>query len=146
MNTEGIIGLGKLTFFDDIDGLTRSPSERELADYVHLIPDVSEKKDEKNSDAELEPLFVNDGDRLAMYGRLKLLLDCAIIQSIEAYNSPEIWWYLSLIHEKFENPARKDTLLMCIKSRENLPLREFSVCQFSISDTSKLCRPYMYVT
>ena len=130
LNTEGIIGLGKLTFFDDIDGLTRSPSERELADYVHLIPDVSEKKDEKNPDTELEPLFVNDGDRLAMYGRLKLLLDCAIIQSIEAYNSPEIWWYLSLIHEKFENPARKDTLLMCIKSRENLPLREFSVCQF----------------
>ena len=130
LNTEGIIGLGKLTFFDDIDGLQRSPSEKELADYVHLIPDVSEKKDEKNSDTELEPLFVNDGDRLAMYGRLKLLLDCAIIQSIEAYNSPEIWWYLSLIHEKFENPARKDTLLMCIKSRENLPLREFSVCQF----------------
>ena len=74
--------------------------------------------------------FVNETDRSAAYARLKFLLECAILESIDAYYSPEVWWYLSLIYEKYQDDEYKNSLLKCVKYQELNPVRSLRFCNY----------------
>lgn len=124
LNVDAIIGIAQLIFPAET---TNSSSEKQLVDYCKLVPDKNSKESKLDMEKH-EMFFVNKVDKSAAFARLKLLIDCSLVKSIDAYFSPEIWWYLSLIHEKYGNKEIKDTLLNCIKNKETSPLRSFKFC------------------
>ncbi|SMN17714.1 similar to Saccharomyces cerevisiae YGR198W YPP1 Cargo-transport protein involved in endocytosis [Maudiozyma saulgeensis] len=127
LNVDAIIGFAAFVFPNDT---TTSASEQQLIDYCKL--QNSEEVNEKNKFAgdDYELFCGNDVNKSAAFARLKLLIDCSLNKSIDAYYSPEIWWYLSLIHEKYGNNEISDTLLNCIQNKETCPLRSFKFCNY----------------
>ena len=127
LNADAIIGFAQLVFPDET---TNSASEQQLVDYCKLSDGTENPSAPKFDADEYDKFFGNRVDKSAVFARLKLLIDCALVKSVEAYFSPEIWWYLSLIHEKYGNKEMKDTLLNCIKNKETCPLRPFRFCDY----------------
>ncbi|GMM55759.1 Ypp1 protein [Maudiozyma humilis] len=127
LNADAIIGFAQLVFPDET---TNSASEQQLVDYCRLSDGTENPVTPKFDAVEYDKFFGNRVDKSAVFARLKLLIDCALIKSVDAYFSPEIWWYLSLIHEKYGNREMKDTLLNCIKNKETCPLRPFRFCDY----------------
>ena len=117
-NLDALIGFAELIFPEEL-GI----EETNLECYYTLSLD---KKPAKRA----QLTFVNDTDRSAAYARLKFLLECAILESIEAYHSPEVWWYLSLIYEKYQDDEYKNSLLKCIKYQELNPIRSLRYCNY----------------
>ncbi|CAI4063802.1 hypothetical protein SUVZ_07G4260 [Saccharomyces uvarum] len=117
-NLDALIGFAELIFPEELDG-----NEEKLESYYTLSLD-------KKSTKRAQLTFVNDTDRSAAYARLKFLLECAILESIEAYHSPEVWWYLSLIYEKYQDDEYKNSLLKCVKYQELNPIRSFRYCNY----------------
>ncbi|CCK71138.1 Ypp1p KNAG_0G00820 [Huiozyma naganishii CBS 8797] len=98
---------------------------------VELETELSMKGLSAKTDlSKAEEVFANDTDKSAAYARLKLLLECSIRKSIDAYYSAEIWWYLSLIYERYRSKQYKDALLTCIRNKETTPIREFKHCKY----------------
>ncbi|AJS24004.1 Ypp1p [Saccharomyces cerevisiae YJM1355] len=117
-NLDALVGFAELIFPEEL-GVEETNLER----YYTLSLDKKPGKRAKLT-------FVNDTDRSAAYARLKFLLECAILESIEAYYSPEVWWYLSLIYEKYQDDEYKNSLLKCIKYQELNPIRSLRYCNY----------------
>lgn len=128
LNIDAIIGFAEFVFPEET---STTASEQQLIEYCKLNPYKQEdlKKIEPNND-DYEKFYGNDVNKSAAFARLKLLIDCSLNKSIDAYYSPEIWWYLSLIHEKYGNKQVTDTLLNCIQNKETAPLRSFKFCNY----------------
>ncbi|SCU79238.1 LAMI_0A07910g1_1 [Lachancea mirantina] len=110
LNTDAIVGFARLL----------NPEEPASSNHVLKASEREEKK---------ENAFYGDGDKSAAYGRLKLMLEEAIEKSIDAHFSPEIWWHLSKIYEKFGDTERLEIALWnCIKYEELQPIRHFKNC------------------
>lgn len=63
--------------------------------------------------------------------RLKFLFEQLVDRSIEGYQTPAVWWYLSKVYEVYNDSARQqDALWQCIKFEELLPVRDFKYCNF----------------
>lgn len=128
LNVDAIISFAEFVFPNET---STTASEQQLIEYCKLNPYKQEdlKINEQNND-DYEKFFGNDINKSAAFARLKLLIDCSLNKSIDAYYSPEIWWYLSLIHEKYGNKQVTDTLLNCIQNKETAPLRSFKFCNY----------------
>ncbi|CCD24536.1 Ypp1p NDAI_0D02220 [Naumovozyma dairenensis CBS 421] len=127
-NVDAMVGFATMALPESI-----SPEECDIQDYYRLYPSIEYTKpiqanDNDNDDD--DKIFVTDVDRSAGIARLKLLLECATLKSIEAYNSPEVWWYLSLVYEKYKDKEYKQALLNCIKLEEGKPIRSFKFCNY----------------
>ncbi|CAI4036758.1 SMKI16G0645 [Saccharomyces mikatae IFO 1815] len=117
-NLDALIGFAELIFPEEL-----SIDEKNLESYYTLS---LEEKPSKRA----QLTFVNETDRSAAYARLKFLLECAILESIDAYYSPEVWWYLSLIYEKYQDDEYKNSLLKCVKYQELNPVRSLRFCNY----------------
>lgn len=131
-NVDAIIGFAEFVFPNES---STTAAEQQLIEYCKLNPykqeDLKTKKPNNNNhNDDYETFFGNDVNKSAAFARLKLLIDCSLSKSIDAYYSPEIWWYLSLIHEKYDNKQLTDTLLNCIQNKETAPLRSFRFCNY----------------
>lgn len=99
-----------------------------------LLPDVPVESQHKLVKIGTKPKLRRDGfsgerDRSAAFARLKLLLEQAIEKSIDAYNTPEVWWYLSQIYEIYGDADRQEiSLWNCVKFQELQPIRDFRNC------------------
>ncbi|AQZ11644.1 YPP1 (YGR198W) [Zygosaccharomyces parabailii] len=117
-NVNALVGLAKVIF----------PEEKnETYDYYKLRPPTPESLD---SAKKADSVFVSEADKSANVARLKLSLESAVSNSVEAHYSPEVWWYLSILYEQYKDLGYKDTLLKCIRYKETEPVREFKYCDF----------------
>lgn len=116
-NVNAMLGLAEIVFPSD-----ESQSESSLQDYYELVPK------EKHSSS--PKVFVNALDESAATARLKFLLEYSTTKSIEAYYSPDVWWYLSTIYGRIGDEGYKEALLNCIRYQETMPVREFKFCNF----------------
>lgn len=121
MNVNAVIGFAEIVFPEELKG-----SESILRSYYQLGEALSSAE----VPATKSEAFVNDVDKSAACARLKFMLEYAITKSIDAYHSPEVWWYLSLIYEKYEDKSYKESLLNCIRYKESNPIREFRFCNY----------------
>ncbi|CAL9728092.1 cargo-transport protein Ypp1p [Monosporozyma unispora] len=113
-NADAVVGYSHLIFsYEEEDTC--------LERFLPLI----EIQDAKPLDSTLPPLFINKTDKLAALASVKLLLERSIINSIEAFYSADVWWYLSLIYEKYQEKEYQDALLTCIRNKETTPIRPF---------------------
>ncbi|QLG71012.1 hypothetical protein HG535_0B00500 [Zygotorulaspora mrakii] len=117
-NVHAVLGLAEIIFPDE-----SNQSEPSFQNYCDLIPKEEHLATRKK-------VFVNELDESASCARLKFLLEYSITQSIDAYFTPEIWWYLSIIYNKFGDKSYKNALLNCIRYQETKPIREFKFCNF----------------
>ncbi|CAI6529850.1 Ypp1p [Saccharomyces cerevisiae x Saccharomyces kudriavzevii VIN7] len=117
-NLDALIGFAALIFPEELD-----KEERNLESYYTLSLDKKPTKSARLT-------FVNETDRSAAYARLKFLLECAILESVEAYHCPDVWWYLSLIYEKYQDDEYKSSLLKCVKYQELNPIRSLRYCNY----------------
>lgn len=122
-NVNALTGFAKLIFNDE------NNEDDTIKSYYKLVPQNSEVA-EKNIRKGSESIFFNDTDKSAATARLKLLLDCAVTTSPEAYHSPEIWWYLSLIHERLLTGDYKKCLINCVRFEELKPISPFQYCNY----------------
>lgn len=109
-NVEALIGFAGLVFPENL-----TDEEQDLEKYYkfNILP-MNEDLEESTSESTTTPtiqttqelipkhsvsesIFVNEIDESAGIARLKFLLECSIMNSLEAYHSPDIWWYLALI-------------------------------------------------
>lgn len=124
-NIDAIVCFAELIF--DVE----KKSEEDLTDeYYKLVPIEGIKECSKNQSESEDRLFFNATDRSAATARLKLLLDSAVAESIEGYYTPEVWWYLSQIHEQFATKDYKLSLMKCIKFEELRPIAQFENCNY----------------
>lgn len=79
----------------------------------------------KEQGSALPPLFINKSDKSAALASVKLLLERSILNSIDAFYSADVWWYLSLIYEKYQEKEYQEALLTCIRNKETTPIRPF---------------------
>lgn len=122
LNVTALVGLAEIVFPEELN-----ESEKTLREYWHLkesSPRVSKPNDTKHD------VFLSELDKSAACARLKFLLEYAITKSVDAYHSPEVWWYLSSIYEKYEDQSYKDSLLNCVRYRESDPIRGFQFCNY----------------
>ncbi|KAH3899251.1 Ypp1p SCDLUD_004685 [Saccharomycodes ludwigii] len=67
----------------------------------------------------------------SLIANLYLRLETCIKKSIAGYISPEIWWYLSKIYEKYDDPlSYENALWNCVKFEEERPIRELDFCKY----------------
>ena len=119
-NTDAMIGFAELVFPE----ISEDIGEPYKTEYYSL--DDTENQPIKKT----QEIFVNEKDKSAAYARLKFLLEYSITKSVEAYHSPEVWWYLSKIYEKYQDNRYGDSLLNCIKYKETSPIRKFKYCNY----------------
>lgn len=122
LNVNALIGFAQIIFPEELN-----ESEAVLREYWNL--EESHKRTDE-VEASSQQVFVSELDKSAACARLKFLLEYAITKSIEAYHSPEVWWYLSSIYEKYEDQSYKSSLLNCIRYKESDPIRAFQNCNF----------------
>ncbi|QLL33587.1 hypothetical protein HG536_0E04980 [Torulaspora globosa] len=122
LNVNALIGFAQIIFPEELN-----ESEAALREYWHL---EESNKGAHSAGGTTQQVFVSDLDKSAACARLKFLLEYAITKSIEAYHSPEVWWYLSSIYEKYEDQSYKASLLNCIRYKESDPIRAFQSCNF----------------
>ncbi|KAL3233044.1 Cargo-transport protein YPP1 [Nakaseomyces bracarensis] len=118
-----LIGFAQL-IFDEVDDDCQDP----LKSYYKLTPQNMSKKNNENDES--KSIFFNVTDRSAATARLKLLLDCTVSSSPDAYHSPEIWWYLSQIHERLATREYKDCLMNCVRFEELKPISPLEYCNY----------------
>lgn len=120
-NVDAIIGFAEIVFPDKSD-----ETQKKLQNYYKLtLSQSSSQTDDKSIE-----VFVNKLDESAACARLKFLLEYSITKSVEAFHSPEVWWYLSLLYEKYQDNGYKEALLNCIRYKESNPIRGFRFCNF----------------
>ncbi|EDO19173.1 hypothetical protein Kpol_1050p30 [Vanderwaltozyma polyspora DSM 70294] len=119
-NPAAMIGFAEILFPEE-EG---DESDQLVENYYMLT-----KNSKETTKKEIE-VFANNKDKSAAYARLKFLLEYSLTKSIEAYNSPEVWWYLALIYEKYQDSRYKETLLNCIRYKEAAPIRKFKFCNY----------------
>ncbi|CCH62524.1 hypothetical protein TBLA_0H02390 [Henningerozyma blattae CBS 6284] len=123
LNIDAIIGLSEIILPNDEDN---DQIQYQLQNnYFNLS-----SKTEKPNKLKNRNIFSDEKDKSAFIARVKFLLEYAIKNSQEAYYSPEIWWYISKIYEKYQDYRFKDSLLNCIKFKESEPIRDFKYCDF----------------
>lgn len=128
MNLDAILGFAEIVFPEEA---SQSELERQFEAYLKLPNNDKYDNIEssvKNKDG--SEIFANNADRSAAYARLKLLLECSINKSIDAFYSAEVWWYLSLIYEKYHDKEYEHSLLNCVQNKETTPLRSFKYCNY----------------
>lgn len=122
LNVSALIGFAGIVFPEELN-----ESEAAIWDYCHLKDSTGRAT---NTEHSTQDVFLSDLDKSAACARLKFLLEYAITKSIEAYHSPEVWWYLSNIYEKYEDQRYRDSLLNCIRYKESDPIRAFQYCNY----------------
>lgn len=118
-NVAALVGLARIIFPEE---------ESETYEYYKLKSSALNSLG--SSQRKSESLFVSEDDKSANVARLKLSLESAVANSIEAHYSPEVWWYLSVLYEQYKDLGYQDTLLNCIRYKETDPVREFKYCDF----------------
>lgn len=121
MNVNAMIGFAEIVFPEELTG-----SESTLSNYYQLNGSFTGSQTAEKDNR----VFANDVDKSVACARLKFMLEYAITKSIEAYHSPEVWWYLSLVYEKYEDKTYKESLLNCIRYKESNPIRGFRFCNY----------------
>ncbi|AET41196.1 Ypp1p Ecym_7370 [Eremothecium cymbalariae DBVPG len=136
LNIDAIIGFAKLVYPDD------SEHVETLDKHKHILSATSKGPFSSNSipppatvaattDVRTADTFANEKDRSAAVAQLKLLLEGCIETSIDAYHTPEIWWYVSRVYDEYGDSERLEPALWkCMKFQELQPIRDFKNCVF----------------
>lgn len=115
-NVDAVIGYSQLIFSYEKDNTC-------LEGFLPLME--TQTSDTTKQDSALPPLFINKADKSAALASVKLLLERSILKSIDAFYSADVWWYLSLIYEKYQETEYQEALLTCIRNKETTPIRPF---------------------
>ena len=130
-NVDALVGYSQLIFLNN-DSLEKEEKVNEdminLEDYLSLTK-TNLGDFHKDIQSNKSQLFINESDKLAAIANVKLLLERSIINSIDALYSGDIWWYLSLIYEKYQENQYQNALLTCIRNKEATPIRPFNCLQ-----------------
>ncbi|CCE61553.1 hypothetical protein TPHA_0A04780 [Tetrapisispora phaffii CBS 4417] len=120
-NLEALLGLAEIV----LDSGKNEKTSNSPDEYYTLVPQNNMKQRTYSNN-----IFANEKDQLATIARLKYLLEYATSHKVEAYYSAEIWWYLSLIYEKYQDKRYKSSIMNCIRFKEATPIRSFKFCNY----------------
>lgn len=130
-NVDALVGYSQLIFLD-IENQKQnerfSENIHNLENYLPLI-EAKLRDAHQNTHSSKSKLFINKSNQLAALAYVKLLLERSITKSIDAFYSGDIWWYLSLIYEKYQEREFQNALLTCIRNKETTPIRSFRCLQ-----------------
>lgn len=130
-NVDALVGYSQLIFLNVENQKQNEKSNESICNLENYLPLIETKLcgTNRNTHPSKSQLFINEGNELAAVAYVKLLLERSIISSIDAFYSGDIWWYLSLIYEKYQEREFQNALLTCIRNKETTPIRPFRCLQ-----------------
>lgn len=130
-NVDALVGYSQLILSNDDNQKQNEKFNESIVKLEDYLPLMETKLCDtyQNTQLNKSQLFINKSNQLAAFAYVKLLLERSIINSIDAFYSGDIWWYLSLIYEKYQEREYQNALLTCIRNKETTPIRPFKCLQ-----------------